>query len=244
MKASTHPNLYTLPRRERDPMGVIFPSIGIVVWLGAASCWAATEMLRARSAINARSVSRSSSTSIRPFNSSPGRSGSIIRHALGLQIHHVFLHAYEIVLFGNGLGMFVAASMAARRIRRLQRHTDLHGSAHWASREEIRATGLLGRDRGVYVGAWRDPQSKRTKYLRDPSSTHCLAFMPTGSGKTVGLVIPTLLSWERSAVVHDVKGEIWHKTAGLARGEHRARRPRAARLQVRADGDGRFERPA
>ena len=132
----------------------------------------------------------------------------------GLAVHHVFLHAYAIVLFGNGLGVIIAALMAARRIRRLQRHTDLYGSAHWASRRRVRATGLLGRDRGVYVGAWRDPRSRRTKYLRDASSTHCLAFMPTGSGKTVGLVIPTLLSWPRSAVVHDLKGEIWQKTAG------------------------------
>jgi type IV secretion system protein VirD4 len=38
--------------------------------------------------------------------------------------------------------------------------------------------------------------------------------MPTGSGKTVGLVIPTLLSWAQSAIVHDLKGEIWAKTAG------------------------------
>ena len=68
--------------------------------------------------------------------------------------------------------------------------------------------------RAYTSGAWCDPGSKRTKYLRDASSTHCLAFMPTGSGKTVGLVIPTLLSWEGSAVVHDLKGEIWDKTAG------------------------------
>ena len=132
----------------------------------------------------------------------------------GLAAHQVFVHAYEIVALGNSLGVFVATLMAGRRIRRLQRHTDLYGSAHWASPDEVRATGLVGRDRGVYVGAWRNPQSKRTKYLRDASSTHCLAFMPTGSGKTVGLVIPTLLSWERSAVVHDLKGEIWDKTAG------------------------------
>jgi type IV secretion system protein VirD4 len=214
MKASTHPNLYTLPRRERDPMGLIFPSIGIVVWLGAASCWAATEHVA------------------RAFGYQPSLGKPLFEHIyspfqfiawavrfdhpsrFGLVVHHVFLRAYEIVLFGTGIGVFIAAWMAARRIRRLQRHTDLHGSAHWASLEEIRATGLLGRDRGVYVGAWREPQSTRTKYLRDPSSTHCLAFMPTGSGKTVGLVIPTLLSWERSAIVHDVKGEIWSRTAG------------------------------
>ncbi|HVA12786.1 MAG TPA: IncP-type conjugal transfer protein TraG, partial [Stellaceae bacterium] len=34
------------------------------------------------------------------------------------------------------------------------------------------------------------------------------------SGKGVGLVIPTLLSWTGSAVVHDIKGENWQLTAG------------------------------
>lgn len=214
MEASSHSHLYTLPRRERDPMGIIFPSIGIVVWLGAASCWLATQHVA------------------RTFGYPPLLGKPLFEHLyspfqflawalrfdhparFGLAVHHVFLRAYEIILFGNGLGIFIAAAMVARRIRRLQRHTDLHGSAHWASLAEIRATGLLGRDRGVYIGAWRDTQDARTQYLRDPSSTHCLAFMPTGSGKTVGLVIPTLLSWPRSAVVHDVKGEIWTKTAG------------------------------
>ncbi|MBV9719222.1 MAG: type IV secretory system conjugative DNA transfer family protein [Candidatus Eremiobacteraeota bacterium] len=214
MKASTHPNLYTLPRRDRDPMAVIFPSIGIVVWLGAASCWAATEHVARTFAYQASLGKPLFEHIYSPFQFIAWAVRFDHPSRFGLATHHVFLHAYEIVLFGNGLGVFAAASMAVGRLRRLQRYSDLHGSAHWASLEEIRATGLLGRDRGVYVGAWRDPQSKRTKYLRDPSATHCLAFMPTGSGKTVGLVIPTLLSWERSAVVHDVKGEIWHRTAG------------------------------
>eukprot|EP01133_Synstelium_polycarpum_P027706 gene27707-33490_t len=34
------------------------------------------------------------------------------------------------------------------------------------------------------------------------------------SGKGVGLVIPTLLSWTGSAVIHDIKGENWNLTAG------------------------------
>jgi type IV secretion system protein VirD4 len=41
-----------------------------------------------------------------------------------------------------------------------------------------------------------------------------MAFAPTRSGKGVGLVIPTLLSWTGSAVVHDIKGENWQLTAG------------------------------
>jgi len=214
MQTKTTPNLYTLPRRQRDPMGVVFPSIGIVIWLGAASCWAATqEVARAlgyQAALGQPLVQHLYS----PFQlivwaikfDHPARVGAFV--------HGAFLRAYAIVLIGNGLGVAAGAFMAARRIRKLQRHTDLYGSAHWATPAEVLSTGLVARERGVYVGAWRDPATTRTKYLRDPNSTHCLAFMPTGSGKTVGLVIPTMLSWERSAVVHDLKGEIWDKTAG------------------------------
>jgi type IV secretion system protein VirD4 len=42
-----------------------------------------------------------------------------------------------------------------------------------------------------------------------------LAFAPTRSGKGVGLVIPTLLAWDESAVIYDIKGENWAKTAGF-----------------------------
>ena len=41
-----------------------------------------------------------------------------------------------------------------------------------------------------------------------------MAFAPTRSGKGVGLVVPTLLSWPGSAVIHDIKGENWNLTAG------------------------------
>ncbi len=41
-----------------------------------------------------------------------------------------------------------------------------------------------------------------------------MAFAPTRSGKGVGLVVPTLLTWPSSAVIHDIKGENWQLTAG------------------------------
>jgi type IV secretory pathway TraG/TraD family ATPase VirD4 len=49
--------------------------------------------------------------------------------------------------------------------------------------------------------------------ITDPST--CWPFAPTRSGKGVGLVIPTLLAWSESAVVYDIKGENWAKTAGF-----------------------------
>ena len=43
----------------------------------------------------------------------------------------------------------------------------------------------------------------------------CLCFAPTRSGKGVGLVVPTLLTWPGSCIVHDIKGENWGLTAGF-----------------------------
>ncbi|KPV17270.1 conjugal transfer protein TraG, partial [Variovorax paradoxus] len=51
-------------------------------------------------------------------------------------------------------------------------------------------------------------------YLRHEGPEHVMAFAPTRSGKGVGLVVPTLLTWPGSAVIHDIKGENWHLTAG------------------------------
>ena len=88
---------------------------------------------------------------------------------------------------------------------------DLHGSAHWANKREVCRTELLSGD-GVYVGAWQS--GRKTYYLRDGGPSHVLAFAPTRSGKGIGLVIPTLLTWPESVVIHDIKGENWQLTAG------------------------------
>lgn len=61
---------------------------------------------------------------------------------------------------------------------------------------------------GVFLGQFDD------QYLRHEGPEHVLTFAPTRSGKGVGLVVPTLLSWPASAVVHDIKGENWSLTAG------------------------------
>jgi type IV secretion system protein VirD4 len=88
----------------------------------------------------------------------------------------------------------------------------LHGSARWADQRDIRAAGLLGND-GVYIGAWCDKR-RRVHYLRHNGPEHVLCYAPTRSGKGVGLVVPTLLSWTESVVVTDLKGELFELTAG------------------------------
>ncbi len=84
---------------------------------------------------------------------------------------------------------------------------DLHGSAKWADRKEIKAASLMD-DAGVTVGGFKgDP-------LRHNGPEHILAFAPTRSGKGISLVVPTLLEWQESVVVLDIKGENYALTAG------------------------------
>ncbi|MBX4388712.1 type IV secretory system conjugative DNA transfer family protein, partial [Mycobacterium tuberculosis] len=82
-----------------------------------------------------------------------------------------------------------------------------YGSARWASRREIERAGLHC-DAGGMLGTLGG------RYLRHDGPEHIMAFAPTRSGKGVGLVVPTLLSWTGSTVVHDIKGENWTLTAG------------------------------
>ena len=119
----------------------------------------------------------------------------------------------------------------------------LHGSARWASAKDVRRSGLLAsrgplRARlkprpaadGVYVGAWLDRQG-RQHYLRHSGPEHVLCYAPTRSGKGVGLVVPTLLSWPHSAFVTDLKGELWSLTAGW---RHEGPRNRVLRFEPAA----------
>ena len=120
-----------------------------------------------------------------------------------------------------GAGVMVAlvsfVILAITLTRRSSVNPYLHGSARWADKRDIKAAGLLNND-GVYVGAWRDKRGT-IHYLRHNGPEHVLCYAPTRSGKGVGLVVPTLLSWTESAIVTDLKGELYELSAGW-RHEH------------------------
>jgi len=107
---------------------------------------------------------------------------------------------------GSATAVLLAFGMSIWRARQSGTATT-HGSARWAMPREVRAAGLT-KDAGVCLGLYRG------RYLRHAGPEHVLAFAPTRSGKGVGLVVPTLLTWTGSAVIHDIKGENWNLTAG------------------------------
>ena len=105
----------------------------------------------------------------------------------------------------------VGLVLAMRRARKVGGRTDSHGSARWAEAHEIEATGLL-HPAGVFVGGWS--HGGRTLPLRHNGPQHVLGFAPARSGKGVGWVLPTLLTWPHSVLVNDIKGENWALTSG------------------------------
>ena len=119
-------------------------------------------------------------------------------------------HVFDIggaIAGGSGLvAVLVAIGMSIWRSRQ-SRLVTTYGSARWADTAEIRKAGLTD-PAGVFLGLHDD------QYLRHEGPEHILTFAPTRSGKGVGLVVPTLLSWPASAVIHDIKGENWQITAG------------------------------
>jgi type IV secretion system protein VirD4 len=131
-------------------------------------------------------------------------------------IRRPFFQGEMIVFAGSFLCVGIFFLLASRHSRKLTENAeDLHGSSRLAGEEDVRETGLLTATHGVYVGGWRPASGGRLNYLRHDGPEHVLAFAPTRSGKGVGLVIPSLLAWDESAVVYDIKGENWAKTAGF-----------------------------
>lgn len=119
----------------------------------------------------------------------------------------IFVEGAYIAASGGLIAAAVAIGMSVWRAREAKK-VETYGSARWADTAEVKAAGLLGPD-GVVLGRHAHD------YLRHDGPEHVLCFAPTRSGKGVGLVIPSLLTWPGSAIVHDIKGENWQLTAGF-----------------------------
>ncbi|MBR0902025.1 conjugal transfer protein TraG [Bradyrhizobium liaoningense] len=118
----------------------------------------------------------------------------------------IFEEGGAIAAAGGMAGAMFAIVNSVWRARQGQLVTT-YGSARWATLKEIKTTGLFA-SKGVFLGRLEN------NYLRHDGPEHVMCFAPTRSGKGVGLVLPTLLSWTSSAVVHDIKGENWELTSG------------------------------
>ena len=136
---------------------------------------------------------------------------------------NTYNYAFIIFMVGVLFGMVTFVLVVGFKSRSSRKHSDVHGSARFADFSDVQKTGLVPqagkRGAGVYCGAFDDPKEERTHYLRHDGPEHICALAPTRSGKGVGLVVPTLLSWPHSTFVLDRKGENYAMTAGWRRKE-------------------------
>ncbi len=92
------------------------------------------------------------------------------------------------------------------------RYRPVHEPRTWRSPLRQRAK-RDGSNRPLF--AIRKTVVHRVELMRDSGNTHLFAFCPTRSGKGVGMVLPTLLTWPNSVMVNDPKGEAYALTAGF-----------------------------
>ena len=120
------------------------------------------------------------------------------------------LSTAAILFRGSVLTSFCLALFFVKRRKNLTSY----GTATWANAEDIKRSGLCAKH-GVICGTNPFPPHK---LLRDDDKTHVLLMAPTRSGKGVGVIIPTCLTWKHSLFVTDVKEENW-KLCGRFRRE-------------------------
>ena len=209
--------LYTVPGQQQMPSSILWRNVGMGVLVFLALIWLCTQyMAHAFGYQAALGKSLLDIAGFRLFGPLDGLTWwARWRHWDNPLAQHTFTVAMSTLAVGTAaivIWVMYRIKKAVEQDRKSGEH--LHGSAHWATRKEVEGTGMMGSGAGVYVGAWKDPESGKTNYLRHDGPEHIMAFAPTRSGKGVGLVLPTLLSWPHSALIYDIKGENWALTSG------------------------------
>lgn len=113
---------------------------------------------------------------------------------------HVFTTALRILLLGLGAGLLAAQlfEMSPRRSRRVR---------GWGALKDARRAKLLSRA-GCVIGELNG------RLITTTDLRPTLVTGGTRSGKGRGHIVPSLLSWTDSVLVHDPKTELWRATAG------------------------------
>ncbi|MEQ9115928.1 MAG: type IV secretory system conjugative DNA transfer family protein [Rickettsiales bacterium] len=117
------------------------------------------------------------------------------------------LFGIPLVVFGLIITFVILKFDSLASIKFFKKKEKVHGDARWATPEDIKRAKLREKS-GMLLG------KDSTGYFVTSGFQHSLLFAPTGSGKGVGFVIPNLLFWEDSCVVHDIKLENYELTSG------------------------------
>lgn len=118
--------------------------------------------------------------------------------------------AFQII---NMIFIVTMAGMGLAAVNLINESLTTFGTTHWQSRRELKANEFFGAPGAGFVLAKNGTPRSAAPFITSKNFPHCLLVAPTGAGKGVGFVIPNLLLFKGSAVVLDVKGENYEKTA-------------------------------
>ena len=134
---------------------------------------------------------------------------------------------YPMFIFtGSGI-LFVFVWGIVRMIHSTQKN--VHGTARFANEKDLKENGLLAKEDGVIMAQLGSAKvnankknntaltmklKKQAQFIQHSGKANSLLLAPTGSGKGVGFLIPTLLNYKGSMIVFDPKGENYNITAG------------------------------
>lgn len=104
-----------------------------------------------------------------------------------------------------------------------------YGNAKWADTKDIDKMGLFS-EVGIIYGIWHN------KFIRTNAPLSVLVAAPPGTGKTVAVAIPNLLSCSNSMIVNDPKNELFEKT-----NEFRSRHQKVLRFAPAEKGSAKFD---
>lgn len=118
-------------------------------------------------------------------------------------------------LIGFSISVALMRGLVNRSLRKaMENQGDLHGSAKFATSDDIETAALLsGRD-GLVIGGWMKDENTLVPLISCDDG-HSVLFAPPGAGKTSGPAASTLLTNRTSSfIVLDFKGELHKLTSG------------------------------
>lgn len=126
------------------------------------------------------------------------------------------------------LGMISWVVIAIVRTNKRNKGSDLYGTARWGNEKDLKEFGLCEKH-GVVLAMQNDAESeaivnkagnfalkihKPSELVCHAGTSHTLLIAPTRSGKGVGLIVPTCVTYRESMIIFDPKGELYNMTGG------------------------------
>ena len=139
----------------------------------------------------------------------------------------VIAYLFVVVVFFTVQLVFMYQAVRKSILDFKNRNMHSSGTARWATTRELKKLGLISRNetsgvvlgqsseaKGVITGSESFEITRFGDLICDNSAYHTIVVGATGSGKGVGVIMPTLLTWKDSVMVVDPKGESYDCTAG------------------------------